>query len=204
MSDVQCMLQSELNLEEAQTEDNLKLFQPENRRFRDAIGVTGQSENSGQFSNVSQFNFGQRKFEVGMWLDIKDTIDQWLEAQITQVREDAIYVHYNGWGARWDEWININSPRIDIFRSHTVQNPKSNYLSPFPNILPESQRVPQQPYISHNLKDTINEACDITDKVVRQLHTFGTKRDEKEKLLKESETTQEEEKKDDQSDQRAR
>ena len=76
MSDVQCMLQSELNLEEAQTEDNLKLFQPENRRFRDAIGVTGQSENSGQFSNVSQFNFGQRKFEVGMWLDIKDTITQ--------------------------------------------------------------------------------------------------------------------------------
>lgn len=40
MSDVQCMLESELNLEEAQTEENLKLFQPENRRFRDAIGAT--------------------------------------------------------------------------------------------------------------------------------------------------------------------
>ena len=33
--------------------------------------------------NINQYVTGQRKFEVGMWLDVKDTIDQWLEAQVT-------------------------------------------------------------------------------------------------------------------------
>ena len=72
-----------------------------------------------------------------MWLDVKDTIDQWLEAQVTQMRPGQIHVHYNGWGARWDEWIDNDSPRIAVFRTYTVQNPKSIFLSPFPNILPE-------------------------------------------------------------------
>jgi hypothetical protein len=48
-----------------------------------------------------------------------------------------VNIHYNGWGVRWDEWIDQDSPRLAIFRTYTVQNPKSNYLSPFPNIMPE-------------------------------------------------------------------
>jgi hypothetical protein len=51
------------------------------------------------------------------------------------MNEDKIFIHYNGWGVRWDEWIEKDSNRIAVFRTHTVQNPKSNYLSPFPNVL---------------------------------------------------------------------
>jgi len=29
-----------------------------------------------------------------------------------EMREGKVYVHYNGWGTRWDEWINIDSERI--------------------------------------------------------------------------------------------
>ena len=94
-------------------------------------------ENPQSYNNLYQYNFQNRKFEVGMWLDVRDTIDQWLEAQITNMREDSIFVHYNGWGARWDEWVEKKTPRIALFRTFTVQNPKSNYLSPYPNILPE-------------------------------------------------------------------
>jgi len=47
---------------------------------------------------------------------VKDTIDQWLEAQIIQVRNNMVYVHYNGWGTRWDEWIEMSSPRIAAFK----------------------------------------------------------------------------------------
>ena len=89
------------------------------------------------FQNVKQFNLKHRKFEVGMWLDAKDTIDQWLEAQITDIRENQVFVHYNGWGVRWDEWVDKDSPRLAVFRSYTVQNPKANYLSPIPNIMPD-------------------------------------------------------------------
>ena len=57
---------------------------------------------------------------MGQWVDVKDTIDQWLEAQVIDAREDSVFVHYNGWGSRWDEWIPNNSPRIAALRTFTV------------------------------------------------------------------------------------
>lgn len=45
---------------------------------------------------------------------------------------EQVYVHYNGWGRRWDEWIDMNSTRIAPFRTHTVQSAYSMYLSPNP------------------------------------------------------------------------
>lgn len=40
-----------------------------------------------------------RKFFVGQWVDVKDTVSQWLEATILDVddQEEKIFVHYNGW-----------------------------------------------------------------------------------------------------------
>lgn len=73
-----------------------------------------------------------RKFKLGQWVDVKDTIDQWLEAEIIDISDNQAYVHYNGWGARWDEWIDFNSPRISWFRTKTVQPGATPYLSPVP------------------------------------------------------------------------
>lgn len=83
-------------------------------------------------SEIKGFNFSERKLEIGQWIDVKDTIDQWLEAEVIDVNESQVYVHYNGWGRRWDEWIDMNSPRIAAFRTHTVQSPYSMYMSPNP------------------------------------------------------------------------
>lgn len=65
---------------------------------------------------ITPFDFTKSKYEIGQWVDVKDTIDQWLEAQIIQVRNNQVYVHYNGWGTRWDEWIEMSSPRIAAFK----------------------------------------------------------------------------------------
>lgn len=83
------------------------------------------------------FGYNQRKLVVGQWIDVKDTIEQWvpkkikrikkflfiirffhyqLEAQVLCVRGNYAQVHYNGWVSRWDEWIDMNSPRIAPFR----------------------------------------------------------------------------------------
>lgn len=43
-----------------------------------------------------------------------------MEAQILKVDKNKIFVHYNGWGDRLNEWINCNSNRLAPFRSHTV------------------------------------------------------------------------------------
>mmetsp|Transcript_4952 Transcript_4952/g.4864 ORF Transcript_4952/g.4864 Transcript_4952/m.4864 type:complete len:270 (+) Transcript_4952:599-1408(+) len=44
------------------------------------------------------------------------------------------YFHYNGWPTRWDEWINISSPRIQPLHAHTLQSIISPMHSPFPVI----------------------------------------------------------------------
>jgi len=43
-----------------------------------------------------------------------------MEAQILKVDKDKIFVHYNEWEDRLNEWINYNSNRLAPFRSHTV------------------------------------------------------------------------------------
>lgn len=91
-------------------------------------------------NSVDCFNFDKRDFKIGQWVDVKDTINQWLEAQIVEIRDNKVFVHYNGWGTRWDEWIDMNSSRIAVFRTHTIQAATSTYLSPFPNSPPDTSQ----------------------------------------------------------------
>jgi hypothetical protein len=69
-----------------------------------------------QDKTIVPYDFTKSKYDVGQWIDVKDTIDQWLEAQVIQVRGNQVYVHYNGWGTRWDEWIDCDSSRIASFK----------------------------------------------------------------------------------------
>ena len=75
-----------------------------------------------------------RNFTKGLWVDVKDTVDQWLEAQILDVNllNSQVFVHYNGWPNRWDEWIDIASPRIQHFKTHTYQSLATPMHSPHP------------------------------------------------------------------------
>eukprot|EP00347_Sterkiella_histriomuscorum_P000368 403376132 len=100
--------------------------------------MTHASPTNAQINELPVFDLENRKFEIGQWVDVKDTIDQWLEGQIIDIKENQVFIHYNGWGSRWDEWVAANSPRIAAFRTQTVQNPRSFYLSPYPNILPDA------------------------------------------------------------------
>ena len=91
-------------------------------------------------TNENDFNFNcydinKRILKKGQWVDVKDTVDQWLDAQVMDVKPDnsEVFIHYIGWAERWDEWIPMNSPRIMPFRFHTRQSVINDYTSPFPN-----------------------------------------------------------------------
>ena len=88
---------------------------------------------------INCFNLNKRILAKGQWVDVKDTVEQWLEAQVIEVSEDnkMVKIHYNHWSTRWDEWIQTNSPRIMPFRYHTRQSTLTNYHSPFPNKKPD-------------------------------------------------------------------
>lgn len=55
-----------------------------------------QSSNGAIFEN---FNSAGIKFYTGQWVDVKDTVSQWLEATILDVDHSnrRVFVHYNGW-----------------------------------------------------------------------------------------------------------
>ena len=89
--------------------------------------------------NMNCFDLNKRILAKGQWVDVKDTVDQWLDAQVIEVSEDnrMVKIHYNHWSTRWDEWIETKSPRIMPFRYHTRQSIITNYHSPFPNKKPD-------------------------------------------------------------------
>lgn len=82
---------------------------------------------------IVPFNYHKRQFELGQWVDVIDTIEQWCEAEVIDLNESQIKVHYNGWSNRWDEWVEKNSQRIQPLRTFTIQKLNSFYQSPTPN-----------------------------------------------------------------------
>ena len=92
-----------------------------------------------QNKTIIPFNLSKKKFEVGEWVDVKDTTDNWLEGQIINKRtinnKIQFLIHYSGWGGRWDEWIDQSSPRLSYFRTYTLQSIQSVFLSPNPTLV---------------------------------------------------------------------
>ena len=84
-------------------------------------------------------------YYVGQWVDCLDTVQEWLEATILRIEGGLVFVHFNGWPARWDEWIDCRSARLAPFRSHTQHQPSlvaspmiSTPLLDAPSVLPRA------------------------------------------------------------------
>ena len=101
------------------------------------------------------FDNRQRRFFVGQWVDVLDTVEQWLEAQVTDIyltdQSSQVYIHYSGWPSQWDEWIDTSSQRIQPFHSYTNQSITSPMHSPYPTNPIDDERLrlqgPYNPYL---------------------------------------------------------
>ena len=70
-------------------------------------------ENVSGVHGITPFNYNRRTLTIGQWVDVKDTVNQWCEAQIMNTRKildaqsslekDQVLVHYSGWASSWDE-----------------------------------------------------------------------------------------------------
>ncbi|KAG6962000.1 hypothetical protein JG688_00008823 [Phytophthora aleatoria] len=69
---------------------------------------------------------GPRQFFVGQWLDVKDTVNQWLESTVMVIADEKVLIHYHGWPTRWDEWIDVDSDRIAAFRTQQERGRAQN------------------------------------------------------------------------------
>ncbi len=54
-----------------------------------------------------------QKTSDGRWtkddyVEVLDTARKWLPAQVIRISEaDDVFVHYDGWSSKWDEWIAV-------------------------------------------------------------------------------------------------
>lgn len=130
-----------------------------------------KKDNTSRGANMEAFDFLKSQYEVGEWVDVKDTIEQWLEAQVLKVENNKAFVHYNGWGPRWDEWIDFSSPRMRNFKVYTVQSPSSIFMSPYPGIPCDSNIEPQERSIDSffyltKAREQLNELIKDMDKMI--------------------------------------
>jgi hypothetical protein len=57
---------------------------------------------------------------VGALIDAQDKMGKWYESTIRDTRDGKIYVHFNGWPHKWDEWLPYGSARICRVHTHTL------------------------------------------------------------------------------------
>lgn len=61
-----------------------------------------------------------RKFTLKQQLEVQDTLGEWLVCEIIDIDVEAatIHVHYVGFKAKYDEWIHMDSPRLELTLNH--------------------------------------------------------------------------------------
>lgn len=121
---------------------------------------------------IKPFDWKKTKLELGQWVDVKDTIDQWLEAQITKIQDGKVFIHYNGWGNHWDEWIDVESPRIAPFRTYTLQYSSSRYFSPSPNIPTDSENHEIPPHNEPKLTEVSQQIFQLVTCLSKHFSEF--------------------------------
>jgi len=133
-----------------------------------------EKEEKGNEGRAKVFDFNETKYKKGQWVDVKSTTGHWVEAQITEVEESRVLVRFNGRGATWDEWIEYRSPRISLFRSHTIQSPNSIFNSLYPQLPPDNK-----------LQDTIDfntsfkSFTESTESLQRMMKSYTEQKEEK-------------------------
>ena len=60
----------------------------------------------------------------GDFVDAQDNTRTWYEAQIREVHDDKVKVHYFGWASRWDGWIRRYPAEKDVSGKETTPLPK--------------------------------------------------------------------------------
>ena len=62
-----------------------------------------------------------RDFEDGDIIDCKDTMGDWYESVVLDVKDNQVLIHYEGWPNVWDEWIDKSSSRLAPYRTHSLR-----------------------------------------------------------------------------------
>ena len=89
-------------------------------------------ENTKSIKTLYSSNYNT-KYKIGQWVDIKDRYDTWIEGQITGINNNRVKVNYLGMPLNMNEWLEMKSERLALFRTYTSQKNLKNFYSLYPN-----------------------------------------------------------------------
>eukprot|EP00475_Leptophrys_vorax_P007558 TRINITY_DN14791_c1_g1_i8.p1 TRINITY_DN14791_c1_g1~~TRINITY_DN14791_c1_g1_i8.p1 ORF type:complete len:197 (-),score=16.62 TRINITY_DN14791_c1_g1_i8:47-607(-) len=63
----------------------------------------------------------EESYNIGDRIEVLDKTKRWFVSTVLDVREGEVFVHYNGWSDKWDEWVRTNAEtgRIAPLLTHT-------------------------------------------------------------------------------------
>ncbi|KAL4158871.1 hypothetical protein PRNP1_004645 [Phytophthora ramorum] len=72
----------------------------------------GRDWRQNKFYSEIQAEAWRYTLDVNQLIDAQDTDKKWYESRVIESRGVQVKVHYRGWTAKWDEWLNRTSARI--------------------------------------------------------------------------------------------
>jgi len=61
------------------------------------------------------------RLDVGSLIEALDVQNLWFPARVVEVKEEEVLVHFDGWTADWDEWLETDSTRLRAHRGWGTQ-----------------------------------------------------------------------------------
>ncbi len=104
------------------------------------------------------------KIKIGDLIDVKDCIDDWYISVVLKCRPGLVFIHYVGWGKKWDEWVSIshmalagNKTNGDFYGSGS-NTTETDYRKEILSKEHKNTKI----YIHHNERITSGEIDNIT------------------------------------------
>lgn len=90
-----------------------EIFQQLNRLSCVLVNIPGLIKLVSEFFPPSRV---LRPFYLHQWIDVCDTVHQWIAAQVIQVGVNTIRIHYHGWKIQYDEELHSSENHPDTER----------------------------------------------------------------------------------------
>lgn len=135
--------------------------------------------------------------KVGDLIDVKDFMDNWYVSIALKFSPGQVYIHYVGWGSRWDEWVNILNMDFIGELSNGRFRWTDRYVigSPDHEKIISKDQINTRIYIHRHKKITLGEIthiencpnienCPETEKKIRKITYYDTSQRMMEKISK--------------------
>jgi len=80
----------------------------------------------------SDIDFSERTFKLNEFVDVRDSVNKWLIAQIIRIDGARVEIHFDGWADKWNETLDASDVRIRTLGSFCTKEQIENIGKPPP------------------------------------------------------------------------